>query len=209
MVAAFQVQVLSVEEFLELDLPDNREYELRDGIIVPMAEPSGRHENLRSELMFVLKAESKRSQLDLLVHPKPVLMLGAKDTRKPDLIAVNQDDWRRQTEVEAVLREPPSVVIEIVSTNWEDDYRNKSLWYAAFGVFEYWIIDPLYHLDRYPTKKNPKIEKPTISIGTLKPSDSILVEHDYQFRSFTGSERIQSRVFPDLQLTVDEIVAFG
>jgi Uma2 family endonuclease len=174
-----------------------------------MAEPSGRHENLRSELMFVLKAESKRSQLDLLVHPKPVLMLGAKDTRKPDLIAVNQDDWRRQTEVEAVLREPPSVVIEIVSTNWEDDYRNKSLWYAAFGVFEYWIIDPLYHLDRYPTKKNPKIEKPTISIGTLKPSDSILVEHDYQFRSFTGSERIQSRVFPDLQLTVDEIVAFG
>lgn len=112
MVAAFQVQVLSAEEFLELELPDSHEYELRDGVIVPMAEPSGRHENLRSELMFVLKAESRRTQLNLLVHPKPVLLLGAKDTRKPDLIAVDRDDWQRQTEVEAVLREPPGVVIE-------------------------------------------------------------------------------------------------
>lgn len=219
MVAAFQLQVLSVEEFLGLDLPENWEYELRDGIIVPMAEPSGRHENLRSELMFALKTESKRCQrswlassgshLKLLVHPKPVLMLGLKDTRKPDLIAIDREDWRKQTEVEAVLQKPPSVVIEIVSTNWEDDYRNKPLWYAAFGVFEYWIIDPLYHLARYPGKKNPKIERPTILIGALKPSESILVENDYQFRSFVGSEQIQSRVFPNLQITVDEIMAFG
>jgi Uma2 family endonuclease len=66
MVAAFQVQVLTAEEFLALELPDSHEYELRDGIIVPMAEPSGRHENLRSELMFILKAESKRAGLNLL-----------------------------------------------------------------------------------------------------------------------------------------------
>lgn len=209
MVAASQVQALNVEEFLELELPDSNEYELRDGVIVPMAEPSGQHENLRSEFMFVLKAESKRSGLDLLVHPKPVLMLGAKDTRKPDLIAVHQDDWRRQTEVEAVLREPPSVALEIVSTNWEDDYRNKPLWYAAFGVPEYWIIDPLYHLARYPNRKNPKIEVPTISVGTLQLSDSILVEREYQFRSFVGSDRLQSKFFSELQLTVDEIMAFG
>ena len=209
MVAAFQLQVLSVEEFLGLDLPDNREYELRDGTIVPMAEPSGRHENLRSELMFALKTESKRSHLNLLVHPKPVLMIGPKDTRKPDLIAIDREEWRRQTEVEAVLQKPPSVVIEIVSTNWEDDYRNKPLWYAAFGVSEYWIIDPLYHLARYPGKKNPKIERPTISIGALKPSESVLVENEYQFRSFVGGEQIQSRVFPNLQITVDEIMAFG
>lgn len=209
MVAAFQVQVLNAEEFLELELPDSHEYELRDGVIVPMAEPSGRHENLRSELMFVLKSESKRTQLNLLVHPKPVLMFGSKDTRKPDLIAVYQDDWGKQTEVEAVLREPPSVIIEIVSTNWEDDYRNKPVWYATFGVPEYWIVDPLYHLARYPNRKKPKIEEPTISIGTLRPSESILVEREYQFRSFVRNDRLQSRFFAELQFTVDKIMAFG
>lgn len=44
MVAAFQVQVFNVEELLKLDLPNNREYELWDRIIVPMVESSGQHD---------------------------------------------------------------------------------------------------------------------------------------------------------------------
>lgn len=209
MVATVRFQTYTVEEFLNLNLPEGQEYELVNGIIVPMAEPSGEHENLRSELLVELRMESRRRQLGLLVHPKPVLELGLKDTRKPDLIAINRDSWNRQTQPEAVLREPPSVAIEIVSTNWEEDYRNKPLWYAAFGVSELWIVDPLFTVTRYPNRKNPKIEDPTISIGQLVTSPSILVEREYKFKSFTGNERIQSRFFPDLDLTVEQIIAFG
>lgn len=209
MVTTIQLQTYTAEEFLDLDLPVGQEYELMGGIIVPMAEPSGQHENLRSELWFSLKSQSKRYNLGLLIHPEPVLILGKKDTRKPDLIAIDKDSWNQQTTTEAVLREPPSVVIEIVSTNWEEDYRNKPLWYAAFGVLEFWIVDPLFHLNRYPGKRNPKILQPTISIGKLVSSDSILVEKEYRFASFTGSDRIKSQFFPDLDLTVDQIVAFG
>jgi Uma2 family endonuclease len=138
-----------------------------------------------------------------------MLELGSKDTRKPDLIAINLDSWNRQTQSAAVLKEPPSVAIEIVSTNWEHDYRNKPLWYAAFGVSEFWIVDPLFNLARYPKRKNPKIEEPTISIGRLVSSRSILVEQEYDFESFTGKDRLKSRFFPDLNLTVEEIIAFG
>jgi Uma2 family endonuclease len=204
-----QPQTYTLEEFLALDLPEDREYELVDGIIVPMAQPSGKHENLRTGLLVSLSLESMRANLGLLIHPQSVLALGKKDTRKPDLIAVNRDDWNRQTQTEAVLREPPSIVIEIVSTNWEDDYRIKPLWYAAFGVGELWIIDPLFHLDRYPDRRNPKILQPTISIGQLVASDSILVENEYRFTSFTGSECITSQFFPNLDLTVERIVGFG
>ncbi|MCL1468604.1 Uma2 family endonuclease [Argonema galeatum] len=203
MVVAAQFQTYTVEEFLNLDLPEGQEYELIDGRISVMAEPSGEHENLRSELMVELRMESRRRQLGLLVHPKPVLQLGPKDTRKPDLIAINRDAWNRQTQSEAVLRESPSVVIEIVSTNWEEDYRHKPLWYAAFGVSELWIVD------RYPNRKNPKIEEPTIAIGQLVTSRSILVEREYEFQSFRGKQRIESRVFPDLEITVEEIIGYG
>jgi len=209
MVVAVQFQTYTVEEFLNLDLPEGQEYELIDGRISVMAEPSGEHENLRSELMVELRMESKRRQLGLLVHPKPVLLLGPKDTHKPDLIAINRDAWNRQTQSEAVLKEPPSIVIEIVSTNWEEDYRNKPLWYAAFGVRELWIVDPLFTIDRYPNRKNPKIEEPTISIGQLVSSRSILVEREYEFQSFVGKQRIESRVFSDLEITVEEIIGFG
>ncbi|MFB2923020.1 Uma2 family endonuclease [Aerosakkonema funiforme] len=209
MPVALQFQTYTVEEFLNLDLPEGQEYELIDGRISVMAEPSGEHENLRSELMVELRMESRRRQLGLLVHPKPVLQLGPKDTRKPDLIAIDRDAWNRQTQSEAVLKEPPSIVIEIVSTNWEEDYRNKPLWYAAFGVSELWIVDPLFTIDRYPNRKNPKIEQPAIAIGQLVTSRSILLEREYEFQSFTGKQRIESRFFPDLEITVEEIVGFG
>jgi Uma2 family endonuclease len=209
MVTAVQFQTYTVEEFLHLNLPEGQEYELINGIVTPMPEPSGEHENVRSELLVELRLESKRRELGLLVHPKPVLELGPKDTRKPDLIAINHDSWNRQTQAEAVLREPPSVVIEIVSTNWEDDYRNKPLWYAAFGVSEFWIVDPLFTVKRYPKRKNPKIHEPTISIGQLVTSRSILVEREYEFESFTGTERIKSRFFPNIDLTVEQVIAFG
>ena len=206
---AVQFQTYTVEEFLNLELPEGQEYDLVNGIITPMSEPSGEHENLRSGLLVDLTLESRRKKLGLLVHPKPVLQLGSKDTRKPDLIAINRDDWKRQTSSEAVLKEPPSVVIEIVSTNWEEDYRNKPLWYAAFGVSELWIVDPLFTLARYPNRKNPKIQEPTVSIGQLVPSHSILVEQEYEFESFTGSDRVKSQFFPDLELTVEQIIALG
>ena len=125
------------------------------------------------------------------------------------MIAIDRESWNRQTQTQAVLIEPPSVAIEIVSTNWEEDYRIKPLWYAAFGVRELWIVDPLFHLDRYPSKRNPKILQPTISIGQLVASQSILVENEYRFQSFTGSDRIKSEFFPNLNLTVDQIIAFS
>ena len=208
MVAAIQIQNYTVEEFLNLDLPEGQEYELINGIITPMSEPSGEHENLRSELLVELRLESRRCKLGLLIQQQPVLELGSRDTRKPDLIAIDRDSWNRH-KPEAVLKEPPSVVIEIVSTNWEEDYRNKPLWYAAFGVSEFWIIDPLFSIARYPNRKNPKIKQPTISIGQLVDSRSILVEREYEFESFTGSDRIESKFFPDLELTVEQIIAFG
>lgn len=209
MITAIQLQTYTAVEFLELDLPEAQEYELINGIAVPMAEPSGKHENLRTELLVSLKLESKRAKLGLLIHPQPVLVLGKKDIRKPDLIAIDRESWNRQTQTQAVLTEPPSIAIEIVSTNWEEDYRIKPLWYAAFGVRELWIVDGLFHLDRYPGKRNPKILQPTISVGQLVPSESILVENEYRFESFTGSDRIKSKFFPDLNLTVDQIIAFG
>ncbi|HAX80873.1 MAG TPA: hypothetical protein DCY88_34810 [Cyanobacteria bacterium UBA11372] len=209
MVTNIQFQSYTVEEFLTLDLPEGQEYELINGVITPISEPSGEHENLRSEIMVELTLESRRSKLGLLIHPKPVMQLGKRDTRKPDLIAINRESWNRQTQPEAVLKEPPSVVIEIVSTNWEEDYRNKPLWYAAFGVNELWIIDPLFTVARYPNRKNPKIQEPTISVGKLVASPSILVEREYQFESFTGSDKIKSQFFPDLSLTVEQIIAFG
>lgn len=196
-------QLLTFEEFLKWDADDAAIYELVAGVITPMAEPSGKHESVRSNLAFKFEFEKRRLKLELEIQPKTLLKLGKRDGRRPDLIVIERDRWEKATQIEAVLYEAPQLVIEIVSTNWEDDYQNKPLWYAALGagVPEYWIVDSLEVTNRYPKRKNPEIEVPTISVLTLGP------ERQYRTQRFTGDDRIESLLFPELQLTVNQVMA--
>lgn len=191
---------LTFEEFIGLELEESFVYELVAGVVVPMPEPSGYHESIRSNLFFALKAENKRSKRSLEIHPSILCKLGKRDGRRPDLIAMNKQRWAEATQTEAALYIPPEMAIEIVSTNWEEDYQAKALWYAAFGVLEYWIVDSLEVAKRYPKRKNPEIQVPTVSVGFLNPATK-----QYEWKTFTESERIQSQQFPDLELTVDAV----
>ena len=94
------------------------------------------------------------------------------------------------------------MAVEIVSTNSEEDYQKKAAWYAAFGVGEYWIVDPLALLDRYPNRRNPSIQVPTVSVGMLDVKN-----REYRWKEFTERDRIESQLFPELTLTVEQLVA--
>jgi Protein of unknown function (DUF820). len=56
--------------------------------------------------------------------------------------------------------------------------------YAEFGIPEYWIIDPL-------------TEQITINF---------LINGSYQNTIFTGQQQIISQLFPELNLTVEQIL---
>lgn len=99
------------------------------------------------------------------------------------------------------------MVVEVVSTNWSDDYALKLEDYESLGIPEYWIVDYL-GLGCRRFIGNPK--QPTISIYQL-------IEGEYQVRQFRGSdacdnpsgERIQSPAFPELNLTAEQIFRAG
>jgi Uma2 family endonuclease len=80
---------------------------------------------------------------------------------------------------------PPRVLVEVVSPgnekseNYIRDYWDKPAQYAAIGVPEIWLIDPI---------------RAWIQVGTL-------TDGAYQFRTFMGEERIISPTFPELNLT--------
>ncbi|MDV2991505.1 MAG: hypothetical protein N4J56_001159 [Chroococcidiopsis sp. SAG 2025] len=69
-----QLQIYTVEEFIRLDLPEDGEYELINGILVPMAQPSGKHENLRTGLLvslFWLKLSTALRVLQAAIASSP------------------------------------------------------------------------------------------------------------------------------------------
>ncbi len=88
------------------------------------------------------------------------------------------------------------LVIEVVSTNWRDDYLKKLADYDEMGIQEYWIVD------YYPYGTELMVGEgklPTISIYTRNDKGN------YQNKQFRENDRIESLVFPELNLTVREI----
>ncbi|MDX2253936.1 MAG: Uma2 family endonuclease [Pseudanabaenaceae cyanobacterium bins.39] len=198
-------KVTTFDEFVEF-LPENSgvRYELHNGNIIEMAQPVGDHEELKSFLGVEIPIEIKRLGLPYGIPNQVIVRPEGKDSGYfPDILVVNRANLPNETrwKKESVLSQGESIplAIEIVSTNWRDDYYLKFADYEEMGIAEYWIID-YAALGGRSFIGNPK--QPTISVCNL-------VDGEYQINKFQNSDRIISQIFPELNLTADQIFASG
>lgn len=89
------------------------------------------------------------------------------------------------------------LVIEVVSSNWQDDYEMKMVDYELLGIPEYWILEHYYGLGG--TRHIGKPKQPTLTIATL-------IDGEYETCTFRGDDLIVSATFPDLRLTAAQIM---
>ncbi len=93
-----------------------------------------------------LSAEIKRLKLPYLV-PKQALVkpIESESGYLPDILILNRPSlaseplWENESTVSLATSIP--LVIEVVSTNWRDDYYKKYGEYEGIGISEYWIVD--------------------------------------------------------------------
>ncbi|MBW4587767.1 Uma2 family endonuclease [Aetokthonos hydrillicola Thurmond2011] len=193
---------ITVDQFLDW-YPTNStqfRYELHNGFIKRMPPPTGDHELLLAFLIKQILLECAR-----LSKPYDIPKMGFVQSSEsesaflPDVLLlnrlnlVNEPLWRNKSTVS----QPSSIplVIEVVSTNWRDDYFTQLGQYEAIGIPEYWIVD-YAALGGRKFIGNPK--QPTISIY-------LLVEGEYQVKQFRNTDYIESLTFPDLVLTAEQI----
>lgn len=174
-------------------------YELVNGEIVKV-EATRAHKNVARYLVKSFDRESDRLELDYIVDKdivfRTVTASGQEQGRNPDVGVVKASVWNSNVRSYGALTEPIQLAVEVTSTNWEDDYVDKLDEYQRLGICEYWIVDYLAIASR-AYLGNPKI--PTVFVYSLE-NGSYLVE------SFRGSERIISKTFPELEITVEQIV---
>ena len=191
--------LLSFEEFLQWYPEDGRRYELIEGEIVE-TRPVGQHEFIASFIDAELTLEIRRLQFpyfssrNTLVKPNRPGSADLPDVIVLDREALRLDPYWEQFSTISV-GSLARLVIEVVSTNWQDDYLRKLADYEMLGIPEYWIVD---YLGLGATRYIGKPKQPTISVYQL-------VEGEYQIRQFRGVERIISSVFPDLALTTAQV----
>ena len=193
-------QMLSFEQFVK-QLPDEEgRYELVNGEIVRIL-PIRLHETLAEFLSDAFKDEVKRLKLNYWVSGRIVVRTltpnGKEQGRNPDVSVVDKTVWDSAPFAYSALTEPLQLVVEVVSTNWEDDYIDKLDEYQRLGISEYWIVDYLA-LGSRNYLGNPK--EPTVFVYLL---DENAV---YQMTAYRGTERIISRTFPELALTAEQVL---
>ncbi len=192
-------QKLTFEQFLE-QYPEDSRYELIDGEIVKILA-TRRRENVAEFIEDAFRDEVKRLKLNYKVSGRIVLATiskaGTEQGRHPDASVVDKTLWDSNPYAYTALREPIQLVVEVVSTNWEDDYIDKLDEYQRLGIAEYWIVDYLAIGSR-EYLGNPK--EPSVFIYVLN------AEGLYQCTRFQGTDRVLSPTFPELNLTVAQIL---
>ena len=205
MVQAFTKSV-TFEDFIEWYPDTGGRYELHDGIVVEMPKPTGNHSNVTGFLIEeLILTIIQMGQRGIWTIPRESIVKpgNEKSGYEPDIIVLDQAFLANEPhwESESIIENAQSVklIVEVVSTNWRDDYFKKRADYEEMSIPEYWIAD-YAALGGRNFLGNPK--EPTLSIYQL-------IEGEYQVSQFRGDDAIASPTFPELKLTAEQIFQIG
>ncbi|MDJ0800190.1 MAG: Uma2 family endonuclease [Calothrix sp. MO_167.B12] len=188
MTSSITNRLYSFAEYLAYDDGSDNRYELVDGKLELMNPPTFRHLLICDLIQDSFKAEIRRLGLPWLCLREVGIRTGWRKSRLCDVCVVATEQVMEFMDESAVCQSPPLLVVEVVSPeSVKRDYRYKRSEYAALEISEYWIVDPME-------------SKVTVLLWE---------EGLYEDREFTGNQQIVSRRFPELVVTVEQLVAAG
>ena len=193
-------QLATLDEFLDWYPDGDGRYELIDGLIIEM-QPTGHHGKVSGFIVSRFNIEIEQSNLPYFI-PTSCIVKPTDANRsgyQPDVIVLDETTlpdeplWERRSTI--TRGQSVRLIVEVVSSNWRDDYLKKLADYEALGIPEYWVVDyAALGASRYIGQ--PK--QPTLSLYTL-------VDGEYQVSQFRHADLILSPTFPELQLTAEQV----
>jgi Uma2 family endonuclease len=204
MVQAF-TPLVTFDEFMAW-YPENSEihYELRRGVILEMPKPHGKHSEVAGYIALKLRIEIEKLTLPYFLPRECIVrLIDGTSGYEPDAIVLDRTTigadprWERESII--TLATSIKLLVEVVSTNWRDDYLMKLAEYESLGIPEYWIAD---YAGLGGRRYLGEVKQPTLTICSL-------VDGEYEMQQFSGDRSIISPTFPGLNITADEILQIG
>jgi Uma2 family endonuclease len=117
-------------------------------MMLTFEDPSAKHEDVVDGLCQLLAFHCRSFNLPYVPRQGKQIRLTHRfpepeSSRKADIVVFDKDEWNRmrQTSSSATAYIAPPIAIEVLSTNWRDDYRIKFNEYETLGIPEFWIVD--------------------------------------------------------------------
>lgn len=187
----------TLEDYLAYDDGTDRRYELVDGELVEMA-PENPLNVLIARFLLVYFIQMGIS-IERVGDKQQIAVSSSKATaREPDLTVHSEASAAAILSQKQALLDldmpSPLLVIEVVSPgepgseNYDRDYVEKRREYALRDIPEYWLIDP---------------SRSVITVLYLEGKQY------HEIGQFRDNDCIKSSIFPDLQLTAEQILRAG
>ncbi len=182
---ADQGRKMTLEEFLEAEAEEGYRYELARGILEVTEVPNDPHGEIVWKLVSALAINQQK-------HPGIIHRAGGAGEYRlwlPRMVSGRNPDVAvtlRNTPRDKRRRRPPALVMEVVSQGneaRERDYVIKREEYLAFGIREYWIVDPV-----------------TQTVTVLVRDGDSWIEQVYR-----GAEEASSTLLPRLAIPLPEL----
>ena len=185
------------DEFISFDDGNElNEYELARGRLILMSEPSDWHEEILEFLSFMFELQYRQQKLNYSARKRNALMIDEARGRRPDIAVIERSPtWREERK--PGIRTVPKMIVEIASGNWSTDLVEKQEEYEALGINEYWIVD---YRGQIPDKYCQRGKGQKVVI--LKLFNGL-----YQKAEYIENEIVPCFTFPELKLTVAQILA--
>ena len=186
---------MTLKDYLTYDDGTETRYELEDGVLIEMGAENPLNPQIASFLLSVF------FQLGVPIYRLVIgHQIGVSSTRatarQPDLMVHSEASDAAIMHDGKLLQfsaPPPMLVVEIVSSSDTDqksrsrDYVDKRREYAARGIPEYWIVDPIAEM---------------MLICTLS-------DRSYQSVEFRNKDALISPTFLTLNLTAEQVLRAG
>jgi len=165
-------------------------YELFRGRLIPMATPTSLHTRICDYIAYILNRHFATKKIALVSTVLTGVRTEVDASRIPDVVVCSQEVWLQSCNRAGAgildFGELPTLVVEVTSENWREDYIRKRAEYASLEIPEYWIIDP--NKEQVWILSNPE-------------------KHPgYAQVEYTRGQSFNSVQFPELVLSVDTVL---
>ena len=186
-----QPRTFTFEEYCAYEDGSDNRYELVQGYLRLMTSPAGWHVLICEFLVYVFNQLFQKTDNSPLWAMREIgVRTGENSSRIVDICVNEQHHWqavlRSQEKGIFLMDRTPVLVVEVTSTNEKEDYKEKHQEYAAVGMPEYWIVNR---------------RREHLRVCTLTAPGGGYVD-----REFVKGDRIVSKILPQLELTVDEVL---
>lgn len=165
-------------------------------------KPTGPHEAVAGKISGHLFTAIAQANLDWLIPKNCLIKPPAAEATalRPDVIVLDEAQLDREPlwQREPIITKGSTVklMVEVINTNWQDDYALKVEEYALLGIPEYWLID-YRGLEGVAFIGKPK--QPTFTVCQL-------AGEEYTQQQYRLGQVIHSPLLPNLQLCLDDVL---